>query len=83
MKRNGRLVLAEARGGAHDKDMREGDDDCLSSEQNRAVTLRDAAGSTPVSRANRGNAGRSSEKSRGMSPGITPVTLNPSDLSHR
>ncbi|XP_019724451.1 potassium voltage-gated channel subfamily H member 8-like isoform X2 [Hippocampus comes] len=86
VKRNGRLVqgcapLAEARG-AHDRDMRE-DDDCLSSEQNRAVTLRGAAGSTPMGQANRGSAERSSEKSRGMSPGITPVTLSPSDLSPR
>ncbi|XP_051927537.1 potassium voltage-gated channel subfamily H member 8 isoform X1 [Hippocampus zosterae] len=86
VKRNGRLVrgcalLAEARG-ARDRDMRE-DDDCLSSEQSRAMTLTGAAGSTPMGQANRGSAGRSSEKSHAMSPGIAPVTLSPSDLSPR
>ncbi|XP_077364314.1 voltage-gated delayed rectifier potassium channel KCNH8 [Festucalex cinctus] len=86
VKRNGRLVqgcapLAEAQGG-HDKDTRE-DDDCLSSEQNRAVTLRGAGGSSPVGQANHGSAGQSTEKSPRMSQDITLVTLDPSNLSPR
>ncbi|KAM9776136.1 voltage-gated delayed rectifier potassium channel KCNH8 isoform 3-T3 [Syngnathus typhle] len=86
VKRNGRLVqgcapLAETQRG-HDKDVRQ-DDDCPSSEQNRAVTLRAAGGSSPADRANRGSAGRNSEKSGRMSQDITLVTLDPYDLSPR
>ncbi|XP_061669717.1 potassium voltage-gated channel subfamily H member 8 [Syngnathoides biaculeatus] len=86
VKSNGRLIqgcvpLAEAHGG-RDKDKRD-DDDCLSSEQNGAVTLGGAGGSSPVGRPRSGSAGRSSDKCGMMSQDITLVTLDPSNLSPR
>ncbi|XP_030004020.1 potassium voltage-gated channel subfamily H member 8 [Sphaeramia orbicularis] len=89
VKRNGRVVqgyppIVEARV-EHEEDEEEEDamSVSLSSEQNRAVNLRDTSGRSPLSQPSQKSSEQSSRRSRRKIQEITLTTLDPSNLSPR